>query len=290
MRASGDRNPDYAETFVFDNDFPALIRSVPETPPSHEPLFHIEPAYGACRVVCFSPSHNLTVPELTKSQVSKVIHTWIEQTQELSRDPTIQNVQIFENKGALMGCSNPHPHSQIWATGHVPNQTDKELSSQKLYREQTGVPLLTAYLEQERDKEERVLLSNNDFTALVPYWAIWPYELLVIAHSSAANLLDLSNSEVDSLASIYKGVTRAYDLLFDVSFPYSMGIHQSPFDGMSHPEWVLHLHFYPPLLRSATVKKFMVGYEMLAEPQRDITAEMAADTLRRIIIEHDIVA
>jgi UDPglucose--hexose-1-phosphate uridylyltransferase len=200
----------------------------------------------------------------------------------LSKKDFIKYVQVFENKGAVMGCSNPHPHSQVWATEHIPNEPAKELERQKAYYNQNGRTLLSDYLAEEHKRNERILFTNDHFTALVPYWAVWPFETMVIAHRGVSYLSDLTSSEVSALAEIMKRVTTRYDNLFEISFPYSMGFHQAPFDGQPHPEWTLHAHFYPPLLRSATVRKFMVGYEMLAMPQRDITPETAAERLKSL--------
>jgi len=283
-RAGGKKNPAYAGTYVFDNDFPALL---PETPATDAPvrkhdLLQAEAEAGICRVICFSPRHDLTLPQLPLAAVEEVIHTWVNQSRELEALDWIRYVQIFENKGAIMGCSNPHPHSQLWATHSIPNEPAKELFSQKEYfvLHQTG--LLIDYLREEERTGERIVAANKDFTALVPFWAIWPFEMMVTGHRSAARLADLTLQEQSSLAAIFSDVTRRYDRIFGVSFPYSMGFHQAPADGDAHPEWVLHAHFYPPLLRSATVKKFMVGYEMLAMPQRDLTPEFAAGRLREL--------
>ncbi len=235
---------------------------------------------GLCRVVCFSPRHDLTLPELPVDEVEAVLRTWSAQTADLATREYINYVQVFENKGAVMGCSNPHPHSQIWATQALPNEPAKELAAQLAYLADHGRPLLTDYIEEERRRGERVLFSNAHFTAVVPYWAVWPFETLVVAHRPVGALPDLTGEEFAALAEVLKRLTTRYDNLFETSFPYSMGFHQAPVDGLPHPEWVLHLHFFPPLLRSASVKKFMVGFEMLAMPQRDITPEQAAERLR----------
>jgi UDPglucose--hexose-1-phosphate uridylyltransferase len=285
-RAGGLNNPDYSSTFVFDNDFAALL---PDEAPAHasvHPLLASVSERGLCKVVCFSPRHDLTIPELEQSAVENVIATWAEQTEEISKKDFIQYVQVFENKGAVMGCSNPHPHSQIWANGHIPNEPAKELEKQKAYFNENGRTLLSDYLAEEHKRKERILFSNDRFTALVPYWAVWPFETMVVAHRNVAYLHELTSVEVSALAELYKRVTTHYDNLFEISFPYSMGFHQAPFDNQPHPEWTLHAHFYPPLLRSATVRKFMVGYEMLAMPQRDITPESAAERLRSLSDVH----
>lgn len=285
-RAGGIRNPDYSSTFVFANDFSALL---PDEAPAHEsshPLLVSVSERGLCRVVCFSPRHDLSLPELEQSAVEEVVRTWMEQTAELAAKDFIHYVQVFENKGAVMGASNPHPHSQIWATEHVPNEPAKELEHQKAYFDQHSQPLLSDYLSEEHKRKDRLLCSNDHFTALVPYWAVWPFETLLIAHRNVPRLTELTPTEVSALADLLRRVTTCYDNLFEISFPYSMGFHQAPFDGQPHPEWILHAHFYPPLLRSATVRKFMVGYEMLAMPQRDILPETAAERLRSLPNRH----
>jgi UDPglucose--hexose-1-phosphate uridylyltransferase len=286
-RAGGVRNPPYTSTFVFDNDFAALL---PESDKMNQvtesSLFTAEPERGLCRVVCFSPRHDLTLPELSPAEVAEVIRTWTEQTRELGQRDFINYVQVFENKGAMMGCSNPHPHSQIWAVNHVPNELQKEYNAQQRYWLNQNTCLLCDYLAEERQRGERIVAVNEDFTALVPFWAVWPFELLVIAQRHCGALTDLNALEQAALADILRRVTARYDNLFEISFPYSLGFHQAPPDGHPHEEWHLHLHFYPPLLRSATVKKFMVGYEMLAEAQRDLTAEQAADRLRGLSEVH----
>jgi len=282
-RAGGIKNPDYSGTFVFDNDFPALLSDLnAETYASTHPLLVSAAESGLCRVVCFSPRHDLTLPELDLPVIQNIIATWTEQTEELGKKDFITNVQVFENKGAMMGCSNPHPHSQIWAQSQLPNEINKELVSQTAYFRQHGKPLLIDYLEEEHRRGERIVFRNSHFTALVPFWAIWPFEILVISHRPTAYLAELTLVETVALAEVLKQVTSRFDNLFNISFPYSMGFHQAPFDNKIHPEWTLHAHFYPPLLRSATVRKFMVGYEMLAMPQRDITPEISAERLRAI--------
>ena len=279
-RAGGKVNPDYQGTFAFDNDYAALL---PELNPSgpQDPLFQSVPEFGICRVVCFSPRHDLSLPELSPAELEAVLATWTEETRTLGAHPGISYVQVFENKGELMGCSNPHPHSQIWATQHLPNEPAKELSRQAEYLQRLGRPLLADYLAAELQRGERIVVENEGWVALVPYWAIWPFETLVLPRRPLATLLDLDGADRAALADLLKRLTTRYDNLFGISFPYSMGFHQAPFDGEPHPEWTLHLHFYPPLLRSATVKKFMVGYEMLGTPGRDITPESAAGLLRQ---------
>lgn len=285
-RAGGIRNPQYDTTFVFENDYAALLPIDQAKKEIENPFFQSSPEFGKCLVVCFSPRHDLTIPEMEQEAIYEVIRTWAQASSELSAIPQIKYVQVFENKGALMGSSNPHPHSQIWSQSDLPNEIVKELKTQKDYFEVNGRPLLLDYLEQERKAMERILFSNASFTALVPWWASWPFETLICAHRAVASLAELSKDEMFDLAEIYQKMTICYDNLFEISFPYSMGFHQAPNDGLKHPEWVLHAHFYPPLLRSATIRKFMVGYEMMAMPQRDVTPESAADRLRSLPTLH----
>jgi UDPglucose--hexose-1-phosphate uridylyltransferase len=297
-RAGGLHNPDYTSTFVFENDFASLLPQEPtnkvgfSTPTldafvaGPETLLTAVSERGICRVVCFSPRHDLTLPELDIPAIESVIATWTRESTDLSSEEFIQYVQVFENKGAVMGCSNPHPHSQLWSQSHLPNEIIKEFAAQKDYLACNNRPLLLDYLAEEHKRKDRILFSNDYFTALVPFWAVWPFEIMVVAHRASAYLQDLTSAEVTALAEVFKQVTTSYDNLFEISFPYSMGFHQAPVDGLAHPEWVLHAHFYPPLLRSATVRKFMVGYEMLAMPQRDITPETAVDRLRSLSDVH----
>ena len=279
-RNTGAENPQYTGTFVFDNDFAALLPpdGAPEEPMNG--LFTAEPESGICRVACFSPRHDLSLPELAQADVENVVRTWTDQTVELGNLDFIHYVQVFENKGAMMGASNPHPHSQIWATGHIPNEPAVELERQSAYLDEHGSCLLCDYLAAERSSGERVIASNEHFTAVIPWWAVWPFEVLLISHHHAGSLADLTPPEVSGLAEIMRQVTIRYDNLFEISFPYSMGFHQAPTDGKAYPAQHLHAHYYPPLLRSATVRKFMVGFEMLGMPQRDITPETAAARLR----------
>jgi UDPglucose--hexose-1-phosphate uridylyltransferase len=282
-RTTGEHNPPYTGTFVFDNDFAALLPELPavafQVDPG-SPLFVAEPEVGCCQVVCFSPRHDLSLPELSQAEVEAVVRTWTRAAASLVAMEGIQYVQVFENKGAMMGASNPHPHSQIWGAGHVPNEPEKELRSQEAYLQEHGSCLLCDYLAAERKAGERIVAENAQFTALVPFWAVWPFEILLVAHRHMASFGDLTPVEVSGLADILRQVTTRYDNLFEISFPYSMGFHQAPVKGGPFPGWHFHAHFYPPLLRSATVRKWMVGYEMLAMPQRDITAEAAAERLR----------
>ena len=237
---------------------------------------------GTCRVICFSPNHALTVPEMDEADIQRVIRTWQQEYQSLGRQDFINHVQIFENKGAIMGCSNPHPHGQIWAQSSVPLEIVKKTQQQAAHYEQHQRSLLGDYLAQEIAVGERVVLQNDYFVALVPFWAVWPYEAMIVPRRAMPDITGLSSEEVTAFATIFKALTIRFDNVFQTSFPYSMGIHQRPTDGLPHEEWHWHMSFYPPLLRSATVKKFMVGYEMFAEPQRDITAEMAAQTMREV--------
>ncbi len=279
-RAAGLNNPQYSDVFVFQNDFSALVSDVPEGNFVQGELFQATSERGMCKVICFSPRHDLTIPEMEVSDIRKVIDVWCNQYQELGKLDYINYVQIFENKGDIMGCSNPHPHGQIWSQKSIPDLPDKEGKKQMDYYCKNGRTLLSDYLESELRMGDRIVYSNDYFVVLVPFWAIWPYETMIISKRPVQNLLNLSDTERTAFAEIYRQIAIIYDNLFETSFPYSAGIHQSPTDGKDHPEWHLHMHFYPPLLRSATVKKFMVGYEMLANPQRDITAEQSAEKLR----------
>ena len=295
-RASGKQNPEYKETFVFDNDFAALTLSHGEdlqetvdssaAPNVPAELFQYKPERGLCRVLCFSPRHDLTLAEMKVSAIQRVVQLWAQEYEDLGSRPEINYVQIFENKGDIMGCSNPHPHGQVWAQETLPNEPFKELLHQKKYWDSHGATLLGDYLVAEVRKQERLVCANDHFVALVPFWATWPFETLVVSRKPVASLLDLHQDEYAALADLLKRLTTRYDNLFEVSFPYSAGLHQAPTDGVPHPEWHLHMHFYPPLLRSATVKKFMVGYEMLGEPQRDISAEQSAFRLRELSETH----
>ncbi len=285
QRAGEARNPHYESTFVFTNDFAALLPDTPDTGETAHPLLRAEAVRGTCRVICFSPRHDLTLPEMDKDDIRTVIDVWVEQTAELGRE--YRWVQVFENKGAIMGASNPHPHGQIWAGSALPNEPAKEDRQQRDYYARTGTPLLLDYATAEIEQQGRIVVDNDDWLAVVPYWAIWPFETLLLPRRRHIRRLpELSQAECDSLATILKRLLTRYDNLFEVSFPYSMGWHGAPFDGDSGDHWQLHAHFYPPLLRSATVKKFMVGYEMLAEAQRDLTAEQAAERLRGLSEVH----
>ena len=280
-RAGGLRNPKYASTFVFDNDFAALL---PEPEQTHEQnersLLVAQSERGICRVVCFSPRHDLTLALMTEAEIAGVLDIWIGQYRELASLDWIRHVQIFENRGEIMGASNPHPHCQIWANASLPNQAEKELLAQREHFAKHSSCLLCDYLKLELKQEERIVCRNNDFVVLVPFWATWPFETMLLSTRHLSAMDELTPSELTSLAEILRRLCVRYDNLFEVPFPYTMGFHQRPTDGSSHPEWHFHAHYYPPLLRSATVPKFMVGYEMLGTPQRDVTAESAAERLR----------
>ena len=272
-------NPQYEGVYVFDNDFPAL-KDDPASGGVSDPLFSAEPTRGACRVMCFSPDHSKTLPDLSPAQIGAVVDAWAEQTADLGQ--RFANVQIFENKGAMMGCSNPHPHGQIWATSHEPNEVLTADQTQAAYLAQHARVMLLDLAERELELGERVVEANSDWLAIVPYWAAWPFETLVIPRFKAERMTDLGADQRTHLAAIIKALTTRYDNLFETSFPYSMGWHGAPFTGSAIEHWQLHAHFYPPLLRSARVRKFMVGYEMMAEPQRDLTPERAAQMLRDV--------
>ena len=279
-RAGGKYNPQYTNTFVFENDFAALLPAGPQGDVSQGEFFQARGETGRARVICFSPRHDLTLPEMAVSEIRAVVDVWAEQISELGSLPGINYVQLFENKGEVMGCSNPHPHGQLWANHSIPQEPAKEEVQQRAYYAAKGAPLLVDYLQAEVRAGERIVVENESWVALVPYWAVWPFETMVLPRRHIMQLPDLNNAERTALADLLKRLLTRYDNLFETSFPYSMGWHGQPTDGARHPHWQLHAHFYPPLLRSATVKKFMVGYELLGNPQRDITAEQAALRLR----------
>jgi UDPglucose--hexose-1-phosphate uridylyltransferase len=278
-RAGGARNPDYAHTFAFDNDFAALQADAPARE-ERNGLLVAEGESGRCRVLCFSPRHDLTLSGMAVADIRRVVDVWVEETIALASLPDIGAVTIFENRGAMMGASNPHPHGQIWAARHLPNELEKETLRQGEYLVRHGRPLLLDYLEQELRVGERIVFANDDFCVLTPFWAIWPFETMILPRRRIGGFDEMSEGEKTSLAEALSQLTRRYDGLFDAPFPYSMGFHQKPTDGAVHAEWQMHAHFYPPLLRSATVRKFMVGFEMLGSPQRDLTPEAAAARLR----------
>jgi len=292
-RAAGRSNPAYTSTFVFENDFPALLPHASGGKPDllggkSQPLLAAQPVSGACRVVCFSPRHDLSLAEMSPGEIRQVIDVWAEQTLELGQ--TYRWVQIFENKGAVMGCSNPHPHGQIWALDDLPEEAIKEDRQQREYFATHGSPLLLDYLRTESEEKQRLVLENEHWVALVPFWAVWPFEILLLPRRHVLRLPELDEAGKDALAEVLKRLLVRYDNLFETSFPYSMGWHGAAQGaaqaGERQAHWLLHAHFYPPLLRSATVKKFMVGFEMLAEPQRDLTAELAAARLRELPETH----
>ena len=280
-RAGGEVNPDYEGTYVFDNDFMAIL---PDSPEGNfdDGLLKARSERGICRVICFSPRHDLTLALMSREEVRAVVDLWTGQYEELGAMDFINYVQIFENRGAVMGCSNPHPHGQIWAEETVPHIPSIELARQKEYLSGKGSCMLCDYLRQERADGSRIVFENDGFTVLVPFWAVWPFEVMILPRRHVGSLSELVPSEKDDLADAVRRLGIRYDNLFQTRFPYSMGIHQNPTDGGDYPENHLHLHYYPPLLRSASVKKFMVGYELLAMAQRDITAEQAAGRLRNL--------
>ncbi len=307
QRAQAVTNPVYQGTFVFDNDFSALLPHVPghgpsdgpvdaprstgdsgpgpnDNTPFSDPLFRMEPVAGKCRVICFSPRHDLSLPEMDTSDIRRVVDTWASETAALGA--AYRWVQVFENKGAVMGCSNPHPHGQVWASDALPNEPAAEERQQRAYLEQHGSPMLVDYAKREIQMGTRVVHESDHFVAIVPFWAVWPYETLILPKRQVARLPDLTDLARNDLAAFLRALLGAYDRLFDVSFPYSMGWHGAPFEEGPVHHWQLHAHIYPPLLRSATVKKFMVGYEMLGEPQRDLTAEQAARRVRDLVRAH----
>jgi UDPglucose--hexose-1-phosphate uridylyltransferase len=287
-RAGGLRNPEYSTTFVFDNDFAALQSDVSNetVDDGSKNLLIAAGESGVCRVVCFSPRHDLTLAQMTAREIGGVIEEWAEQYRDLGERPEIHHVQIFENRGAMMGYSNPHPHGQIWATQSIPNEPRREQESLEDYRKEQRSCLLCDYLELELAAGERVVCQNEYFAAVVPFWATWPFETLLLSKRHVADLEALDAEERAGLADVLKRVTTRYDNLFQTLFPYSMGFHQRPTDGKEHAEWHFHAHFLPPLLRSASVKKFMVGFELLASPQRDMTPEAAAERLREMTERH----
>ena len=284
QRMGADVNPQYDSTFVFTNDFSALLPDTPECDPATDELLRTEPTRGECRVICFSPRHDQTLAEMSAPEIRQVVDTWVAQFAELSKRH--RWVQVFENKGAVMGCSNPHPHGQIWAGNFLPNEAAVEDREQKHYRQRKGSPLLLDYARREVANQVRVVESNAHWVVVVPFWAVWPYEVLLLPLRHVQQLTDLTDAERTSLAEILRAFLIRYDNLFETSFPYSMGWHGAPNDTGDNSYWQLHAHFYPPLLRSATVKKFMVGYAMLAEAQRDLTAEQAAQRLRELPAVH----
>jgi UDPglucose--hexose-1-phosphate uridylyltransferase len=285
-RADGSVNPEYTDSFVFTNDDSSLLKDTPEGSVHIDGLLKAHSERGICRVISFSPDHSLTLPLLPVASIKEVIKLWTKEFKNLSSNNFIKYIQIFENKGEIMGCSNPHPHGQIWTQSSLPVEIVKETNSQQEYFERTGHSLLADYVGTEIKQQERVVLENEHFITVVPFWATWPYETLIISKRQVQTMLQFTDEEQTALADMLKKLTAKYDNLFEISFPYSAGMHQAPVNDGDHPEWHWHMHFYPPLLRSATVKKFMVGYEMLANPQRDITPEWAAEKLRSLSEVH----
>lgn len=281
-RASGEQNLNYKDVFVFTNDFSALQSNSKQFNVNNG-LFVAESEQGICRVVCFSPDHSKSLADMDVKDIEKVISAWKNEYKDLGSKENINYVQIFENKGAVMGCSNPHPHGQIWSQSTLPNEVDKKDQRQQIYYDQKKKSLLGDYLQQELESKERIIYQNNHFVVLTPFWAIWPFETMIIPKKQQTNISELNEAQSMSFADAIAKITRAYDKLFSCSFPYSSGIHQAPTNGEPNNHWHWHMSFYPPLLRSATVKKFMVGYEMFGSPQRDITAEQAANRLKDLI-------
>ncbi len=282
MRAGGHQTPQYTSTYVFQNDYAALMIDTPEAAldVNGAGLLRAETERGLCRVLCFDPRHDLTLATMPVESIRNVVEVWAQQEAELAGRGDLQYIQIFENRGAMMGASNPHPHGQIWATQHIPDDPAAELAMQRQYRKAHGTNLLVDYLTLELEHSERVVAANDTWVALVPFWAVWPFEVLLLPRGAVQTMRTLDGPQRDGLAAILQTVTAGYNRVFDIPFPYSMGFHPAPCDGEDHPEWVLHAHFFPPLLRSATVRKFMVGFELLGSAQRDITPESAAATLR----------
>lgn len=286
QRADGSMNPDYTESFVFVNDFSALLENTLPERTEDSGLLVAETERGICKVIAFTPRHDLTLPEMAIGEITKVVDVWQREFTELAAKDWIKYIQIFENKGAIMGCSNPHPHGQIWAESNLPMEIIKEDQQQRAHFQKNGTTLLSDYLALELQKKERLIIDNEHFAVVVPFWAAWPYETLVISKRAVADMAEFTEAEKTDLAKTLQELTIRYDNIFSTSFPYSAGIHQAPVNSGSQEHWHWHMHFYPPLLRSATVKKFMVGYEMLANPQRDITAEKAAEIIRNQPTKH----
>ena len=281
-RAGGSRNPDYKGVYVFNNDYAALL---PETEFMEETVNDFikgKTEKGICRVICYSDKHNITMARMSLKEIENIINIWKKEYTELSEHDFINHVQIFENKGAVMGCSNPHPHGQIWAEEFLPNIPHSEIYHQNKYSEKNKSCLLCDYIKYEIEQNERIIYRNRSFAAVVPYWAVWPFETMILPLRHITSINQLTESETADFADIFKKVTVKYDNLFKTSFPYSMGIHQSPTDGKDYSYTHMHVHFAPPLLRSATVKKFMVGYELMAMSQRDITPEKSAEVLKEL--------
>lgn len=281
-RINGEVNPNYSDVFVFTNDFAALQKDTPSFY-KNDGLLKAQSESGICKVICFSPDHSKSLADMTVREIQKVVFIWQKEYAQLAKEPNINYVQIFENKGAVMGCSNPHPHGQIWSQSTLPNEVDKKNKQQFFYQKEQNSGLLYDYLQQELALKERVIFENKDFVVLVPFWAIWPFETMITPKKQHESITHLTNDETFHFAEAIAVITKAYDKLFNTSFPYSSGIHQAPTNDVDNSHWHFHMSFYPPLLRSATVKKFMVGYEMFGTPQRDITPEQAANRLRDLL-------
>jgi UDPglucose--hexose-1-phosphate uridylyltransferase len=282
MRAGGKQNPPYTSVFAFDNDYAALLPDSPAWESGHG-LLRAESERGVCRVLCFHPDHSLTLSGMTVPDIVRVVEAWTGEFTALGARPGIRHVQIFENRGAMIGASNPHPHCQIWATEHVPDEPAAEVANQLAFLLQHNACLLCETLKLELEQQLRIVCENQEFVVLVPFWAVWPFETLILSRAHLTGMDAFSPAQQHGLADILKQLTTGYDRLFSTPFPYTMGFHQRPTDGEVHAECHFHGHFYPPLLRSATVRKFMVGFEMLAMPQRDITPEAAAERLRQVV-------
>jgi UDPglucose--hexose-1-phosphate uridylyltransferase len=285
-RAGGHQNPKYTSTFVFDNDFAALRPDTPSGELREGDLLLAKSESGRCRVVCFTPRHDLTLARMGVSEIRTVVDTWCDEFSKLAAQPNVRAIQIFENRGAMMGCSNPHPHGQIWVNQNVPDELAREVTTQDDYFQAHHSTLLEDYLSLELQTQERLVCNNDHFAAMVPFWAVWPYETLLISRRRVGSLTDLQDAERTALADVLRQIVIRYDNLFKTPFPYTMGFHQHPVCGSPSPGFHLHAHFYPPLLRSATIRKFMVGYEMLAMPQRDISPELAGRQLRELPAVH----
>ncbi|WP_203256827.1 UDP-glucose--hexose-1-phosphate uridylyltransferase [Hyunsoonleella ulvae] len=281
-RANGEVNPNYEDVFIFNNDFAALQSDSPEFQ-VNDGLLIAESETGICKVICFSPDHSKSLADMSPKEIKKVVHAWQKEYNELGKNPKINYVQIFENKGAVMGCSNPHPHGQIWSQSTLPNEVHKKNTQQFNYFSKNKSSLLGDYLLQELDKKERIIYENESFIVLVPFWAVWPFEAMIVPKRHMASISEMVEEETLLYAEAIAVLTKAYDKIFNTSFPYSAGIHQSPTDGNDNSHWHWHMSFYPPLLRSATVKKFMVGYEMFGTPQRDITPESAVKMIKALL-------
>ncbi|MBJ6369839.1 UDP-glucose--hexose-1-phosphate uridylyltransferase [Snuella sedimenti] len=281
-RINGEVNPKYADVFIFTNDFAALQGDSPSFS-VEDGLLVAQSEKGICKVVCFSPDHSKSLADMTPNEIQKVVFAWQKEYKELGDNDLINYVQIFENKGAVMGCSNPHPHGQIWSQSTLPNEVDKKNIQQLNYYKKHRSSLLGDYLKQELEKDERIIFQNDAFVVLIPFWAVWPFEAMIVPKKHQSNILSMDTEEALLYAEAISVLTKAYDKLFNTSFPYSSGIHQAPTNGEVNKHWHWHMSFYPPLLRSATVKKFMVGYEMFGSPQRDITAEIATQRLRELL-------